>query len=215
MEARLKDLSQNFEEATVDKKDQEEKVLVKEHQLQTASQLNEILSRELERTRKIFESTGERQSTLSGSCAIGAGFLIYLGPYTYAFRRLMLTVHWIKCVRDRGFNIVFDQISSVKGRIINWQLDSLQTSLSQINEEQKLLNGIEYRKMLFSLIEFLLGEETYLEWLSEGIVSSQMENYTLIIQSTEYPPLIIDPFNQTDLWLKKTYQLQTIDFDQT
>jgi hypothetical protein len=38
----LKDLSQNFEEATVDKKDQEEKVLIKETQLRTASQLNEV-----------------------------------------------------------------------------------------------------------------------------------------------------------------------------
>ncbi|CAF2785778.1 unnamed protein product, partial [Rotaria sp. Silwood2] len=42
LEARLKDLSQNFEEATVDKKDQEEKVSIKENQLKTASQLNEV-----------------------------------------------------------------------------------------------------------------------------------------------------------------------------
>lgn len=42
LEARLKDLSQNFEEATVDKKDQEEKVALKENQLKTASQLNEV-----------------------------------------------------------------------------------------------------------------------------------------------------------------------------
>jgi len=84
-----------------------------------------ILSRELERTSKIFESSGERQSTLIGTCAIGSGFLMYLGPYTYGFRRLMLTVQWIKCIRDRGMTIVFDQISSVKGRIINWQLDAI------------------------------------------------------------------------------------------
>lgn len=38
----------------------------------------------------------------------------------------MLTLHWIKSIRDRGLTIVFDQISSVKGRIINWQLDSIQ-----------------------------------------------------------------------------------------
>ncbi|CAF5003340.1 unnamed protein product, partial [Rotaria sp. Silwood1] len=91
LEARLKDLSQNFEEATVDKKDQEEKVSIKENQLKTASQLNEILSRELERTSKIFQSTSERQSTLTGTCSIAAAFLIYLGPYTHGFRRLMLT----------------------------------------------------------------------------------------------------------------------------
>ncbi|CAF4591105.1 unnamed protein product, partial [Rotaria sp. Silwood2] len=126
LEARLKDLSQNFEEATVDKKDQEEKVSIKENQLKTASQLNEILSRELERTSKIFESSSERQSTLIGTCSIASAFLIYLGPYTHGFRRLMLTVHWIKSIRDRGMTIVFDQISSVKGRIIYWQLDSIE-----------------------------------------------------------------------------------------
>ena len=40
MQARLKDLAQNFEEATVDKKEQEEKVNKMQHQLDTASELN-------------------------------------------------------------------------------------------------------------------------------------------------------------------------------
>ena len=42
-----------------------------------------------------------------------------------------------------------------------------------MNEEQKFLTGSEYRQMLFSLIEFLLGDETYLEWLSKGVLSSE------------------------------------------
>lgn len=42
MNARLKDLAQNFEEATVDKKEQEEKVIKMKHQLQTASELNTV-----------------------------------------------------------------------------------------------------------------------------------------------------------------------------
>jgi hypothetical protein len=45
----------------------------------------------------------------------------------------MLTVHWIKCIRDRGMTIVFDQISSVKGRIINWQLEFIQENQLQVN----------------------------------------------------------------------------------
>lgn len=40
---RLKDLSENFEEATVDKKDQEEKVSIKDNQLKRASQLNQVI----------------------------------------------------------------------------------------------------------------------------------------------------------------------------
>ncbi|CAF1576279.1 unnamed protein product, partial [Adineta steineri] len=47
------------------------------------------------RTSKIFETSVERQSTLNGTCAIASAFLTYLGPFTYGFRRLMLTVHWI------------------------------------------------------------------------------------------------------------------------
>lgn len=124
----------------------------------------------------------------------------------------MLTIQWIKCIKDRGMTIVFDQISSVKGRIINWQLDSIKDN-NNINEEPRLLSGSEYRQMLFSLIEFLLGDQTYLEWLSRGVLSSEMENHTIIVNSIEYPPLIIDPFGQTDQWIEKSYNVQTIHFD--
>jgi hypothetical protein len=67
--------------------------------------------------------------------------------------------------------------------------------------------------MLFSLIEFLLGDLKYLEWLSNGVLSSEMENDTIIIESIEYPPLIIDPYGQTDKWIKEYYNVQTIDYD--
>lgn len=43
LHARLKDLAQNFEEATVDKKEQEEKVVKMKEQLQTASELNAVI----------------------------------------------------------------------------------------------------------------------------------------------------------------------------
>ena len=119
----------------------------------------------------------------------------------------MLTVHWIKCIRDRGMTIVFDQISSVKGRIINWQLDAV------TEDEQKFLSGSEYRQMLFALIEFLLGDQMYLEWLSQGVLTSEMENHTIIVKSMEYPPLIIDPFGHTDQWIANYYHVQAIDFD--
>jgi hypothetical protein len=67
--------------------------------------------------------------------------------------------------------------------------------------------------MLYALIEFLLGDQMYLEWLSKGVLSSEMENHTIIVKSIEYPPLIIDPFGQTDQWIKNYYNAQTIDFD--
>lgn len=67
--------------------------------------------------------------------------------------------------------------------------------------------------MLNSLIEFLLGEEVYLKWLSEQVLPSQMENFTLIDQSNDYSPLIIDPYHQTDSWISKNYQSQIIHLD--
>jgi hypothetical protein len=82
-----------------------------------------------------------------------------------------------------------------------------------MNEEQKLLSGSEYRQMLFSLIEFLLGDQVYLEWLSKGVLSSEMENHTIIVKSIEYPPLIIDPFGQIDQWIENNYHVQPIHFD--
>ncbi|CAF0980487.1 unnamed protein product [Adineta steineri] len=66
---------------------------MKENQLKTALELNQISSRELERTSRIFETSAEHQSTLNGICAIALVFLTYLGPYTYGFRHLILTVH--------------------------------------------------------------------------------------------------------------------------
>jgi len=67
--------------------------------------------------------------------------------------------------------------------------------------------------MLFSLIEFLLGDQVYIEWLSKGVLLSEMENHTIIVKSIEYPPLLIDPFGQADKWMENYYNVQTIHFD--
>ena len=42
LQARLKDLAQNFEEATVDKKEQEEKVIKMQHKLNTACMYTDV-----------------------------------------------------------------------------------------------------------------------------------------------------------------------------
>lgn len=86
------------------------------------------------------------------------------------------------------------------------------------NEEEKLLNGSENRPILFSMIEFILGEETYLQWLSDGNLPSQIENYTIIDQSSQFPPLIFDRFGRTDEWIiikHKWFILMKSLFDRT
>ncbi|CAF0814108.1 unnamed protein product [Brachionus calyciflorus] len=125
LNARLKDLAQNFEEATVDKEEQEEKVIKMKHQLQTASELNMILSKEFDRNMQIYESLQERIFCLPGACALAAGFLSYLGPYQFQFRRQMLTSIWVKCLSDRGLPLVIDSLNLIKGRVVKWQMDCL------------------------------------------------------------------------------------------
>jgi hypothetical protein len=78
---------------------------------------------------QIYESLQQRIFCLPGSCAIAAAFIMYLGPYQFSFRRLMLTMHWVKCLRDRGLPLVFDNLSNLKGRIITWQLETLSNLL--------------------------------------------------------------------------------------
>ncbi|CAF1027573.1 unnamed protein product [Adineta steineri] len=122
---KLRPIHQKYKEIEENVKEQDQKLILLDDK--------NFISR-IRRTSKIFETTVERQSTLNGTCAIASAFLTYLGPFTYGFRRLMLTVHWIKCIRDRGMTIVFDQISSIKGRIINWQLDPVKENLLQVNK---------------------------------------------------------------------------------
>ncbi|CAF4082367.1 unnamed protein product, partial [Adineta steineri] len=140
---KLRPIHQKYKEIEENVKEQDQKLILLDDK--------NFISR-IRRTSKIFETTVERQSTLNGTCAIASAFLTYLGPFTYGFRRLMLTVHWIKCIRDRGMTIVFDQISSIKGRIINWQLDPVKENLLQIIDEEKSFSGPEYHQMLFALM---------------------------------------------------------------
>lgn len=74
---------------------------------------------------QIYESLQERILCLPASCALASGFLIYLGPYQFPFRRLMLTINWVKCLNDRGLPLVLDSINLIKGRVVKWQMDSL------------------------------------------------------------------------------------------
>jgi hypothetical protein len=84
-----------------------------------------ILAKEFDRNMQVYESLKERIFCLPGACALASGFLIYLGPYEFSFRRSMLTVHWIKCLNDRGLPLVLDSISPIKGRVVKWQMEPL------------------------------------------------------------------------------------------
>ena len=53
---------------------------------------------------------------------MAAGLATYLGPYQYNTRRVMLTVHWPNCLRERGIPLVIDSVDEVRGEMVG--LDS-------------------------------------------------------------------------------------------
>ena len=48
---------------------------------------------------------------------MAAAFATYLGPYHHNFRRVMLTVHWPNCLRERGIPLVIDSLDGLKGMV--------------------------------------------------------------------------------------------------
>ena len=48
---------------------------------------------------------------------MAAAFFSYLGTYHHNFRRMMLTVHWPNCLRERGVPLVIDSIDGLKGNL--------------------------------------------------------------------------------------------------
>ncbi|XP_023931015.1 dynein beta chain, ciliary-like [Lingula anatina] len=144
LDIRLADLAKGFEEATIDKNDQEEKTIKMDKMLETAARLRKILKREHLRCQQIHEGLRSRQIAIPGGSAIASAFTTYLGPYHYNFRRLMLTVHWPNCLRERGIPLVIDSIDHLRGRVIDFSIEGLKTAagasgLPAIEEEEECL----------------------------------------------------------------------------
>jgi dynein heavy chain len=73
------------------------------------------LQREQRKLQQIVESLPQREIGLPGGIAMAGAFATYLGPYHFSFRRVMLTVHWPNCLRERGIPLVVDSIDEIKG----------------------------------------------------------------------------------------------------
>ncbi|GFO25145.1 dynein beta chain, ciliary-like, partial [Plakobranchus ocellatus] len=128
LEIRLADLARGFEEATIDKNEQEEKTVKMKKMLDTAAQLRRILRGERQRCQQIFDSFERRMVAIPGGCAMAAAFATYLGAYHHNFRRVMLTVHWPGCLRERGVPLVIDSVDGLRGRVIDWSIAFLKTA---------------------------------------------------------------------------------------
>ena len=116
---RLADLAMGFEEATVDKQEQEKKVLEMQGRLEDAKGLRQLLQAEMERCKQIVSSCKKRlETTMFGRCAIAAATVAYLGPFQPSFRQEMLLRCWPICVQKRGLPLIFEKIDKIRGCVI-------------------------------------------------------------------------------------------------
>lgn len=73
---------------------------------------------------RFLETITNREAAISGIVCMAAAFATYLGPFSYSFRRKMLTNYWPKCLRERGVALLLDDSPDV---------------LMATNSEQKLV----------------------------------------------------------------------------
>lgn len=74
-----------------------------------------VLSSGRQKWLKLLESISTREEAIAGGVAIAAAFATYLGPYSFTFRRDMLTVHWPQCLDERGVMLVVDSSTPYAG----------------------------------------------------------------------------------------------------
>lgn len=79
------------------------------------SSLFQILQMEHNKYSLVSSSFPERFTGLLGSTAVAARFLTYLGPYEYLFRRLILSVEWPLCLKERGLPFLIDSVDPIQG----------------------------------------------------------------------------------------------------
>lgn len=82
----------------------------------------QMMAGEYRKFQLTYNALEERESCIAGTVAVAAGFVTYLGPYHYAFRRMMMSYHWPKCLRERGIPLVVDSIDPSRGRVVEWSL---------------------------------------------------------------------------------------------
>ena len=68
----------------------------------------QVLSSGRQKWFEILRSINSREIAIAGGVAMAAAFATYLGPYSFVFRREMLTVHWPRCLDERGVPLVLD-----------------------------------------------------------------------------------------------------------
>lgn len=74
-----------------------------------------VLSSGRQKWLQLLQSISTREEAVAGGVAMAAAFATYLGPYSFTFRREMLTVHWPRCLDERGVMLVMDSSAPYAG----------------------------------------------------------------------------------------------------
>ena len=93
---------------------------------------------------QLLESISTREEAVAGGVAMAAAFATYLGPYSFTFRREMLTVHWPRCLDERGVMLVVDSSAPYAGAEV-FMMEKLQegrtSSAKPAASEQEVPGG--------------------------------------------------------------------------
>lgn len=94
---------------------------------------------------QLLESISTREEAVAGGVAIAAAFATFLGPYSFTFRRDMLTVHWPQCLDERGVMLVVDSSGPYAGAEV-FLMEKLQdvrsSSAKSAKHEQEEAEGL-------------------------------------------------------------------------
>ena len=79
---------------------------------------------------QLLKSISTREEAVAGGVALAAAFATYLGPYSFTFRREMLTLHWPRCLDERGVMLVVDSSAPYAGAEVFMMEKTQQTPTS-------------------------------------------------------------------------------------
>lgn len=97
--------------------------------LSAAEKLTSGLASENERWARDLQDLHEKQRNLIGDCLLGAGFLAYLGPFTWEYRQELMYVSWTEQLNSQKIPLSspfkVEQLLSSEVEIARWNSQGL------------------------------------------------------------------------------------------
>ncbi|OAF67720.1 1-alpha DHC [Intoshia linei] len=140
LEKELSNLNKKYEEATLERKQLTEETEIMERRLIAADKLITGLGSEKIRWQSELNDLKEKQIRLLGDCLIGAGFLSYVGAFSWEYRNRLIYEMWVKEVKNA--NIPLSEDFCIENILTNDVEISKWTSEGLPPDELSIQNGI-------------------------------------------------------------------------